>query len=640
MFEFIRTHQRLTLGFLLLLIIPSFIFFGIEGYTRFTGGGNETVAKVDGVSITRAEWDQAHQRFIDRLRRQQPAQDTGGLDTPEARRETLEALVRERTLMAAANKLHLTPSTERVQEIFHSDPQYAALRTPDGKVNHELLSLQGMSAETLAAQIKLEVGMRQVLAGVERSSIAPAGASGQALDALLQRREAQVQRFDPNSYRTKANPTDADIEAFYKSRVDDFKAPEQAQIEYVSLDHEVLARSVEIKDDEARKFYDDNGARFTTPEERRASHILVKAGKDASADERAKARAKAEGLLEQARKNPAGFAELARKNSDDPGSAAQGGDLDFFGRGAMVKPFEDATWALKQGELSGVVQSDFGHHVILLTGTRGGQKKSFEDAKAEIVAELRKAAVARRWAGEAEQFNDQAYQHSESLQALVDKWKLARQTATVLRKPPPGTGGPLASPKLLDAIFSSDAVTNKRNTDAIEVAPNQLVVARITKHEPARTRTLAEVKEAVRERVVLSQAAALARKEGQERLAALRQPGAPADPIGNPLTISRMQTLGAPRSVIDAVMQADANKLPHLTGVDLGDDGYLLLRVTRVVPREAPPAGGEDPMRAQYAAAFGAAETEAYLAALKRRFKSEVKTAAAAAAAAASAPLR
>jgi peptidyl-prolyl cis-trans isomerase D len=631
MFDFIRNHQRLTLGFLLLLIIPSFIFFGIEGYTRFTGGANETVAKVDGTAITRAEWDRAHQRFVERMRRQQPGQDLGNLDTPAARRDTLDALVRERTLLAAARKLHLTPSTERVQEIFHSDPQFAALRTPDGKVNHELLALQGMNADMLAAQLKQEFGMRQVLAGVERSSIAPAGAAAQALDALLQRREVQVQRFDPNAYRAKVNPSDAEVEAFYKSRLDDFRAAEQAQIEFVILDHEVLGRAVQVSDDEARKFHADNGARFTTPEERRASHILVKADKGASADERAKAKAKAEALLEQAKKNPAGFAELAKKNSDDPGSAAQGGDLEFFGRGAMVKPFEDATWALKPGELSGVVESDFGYHVILLTGLRGGQKKAFEEAKAEIVAELRKAAVTKRWATEAEQFNDQAYQHSESLQALVDKWKLEKQTATVRRQPLPGASGPLASPKLLDAIFAADAINNKRNTDAIEVAPNQLVVARIVKHDPARTQTLAEVKDVVRERVTVAQAAALAKKEGLARLAALQQAGAASEPIGNPVVISRMQTLGAPRIVLDAVMQADAAKLPVMTGVDLGDDGYVLMRVTKVLPREAPPAGGEDPMRTQYAAAFGAAETEAYLEALKRRFKAEVKPVAAAA---------
>ncbi len=171
MFDFVRNHSRLTLGFLLLLIIPSFIFFGIEGYTRFTAGGNETVARVDGQSVTLGEWDQAHQRLVDRLRRQQPGFDTALLDTPQARRDTLDALLRERTLVAAARDMHLVPGDARLQRLFVSDPQFAAIRNPDGTVNRELLQGQGMNSEMFAQQLRQDLAMRQVLAGIEQSAI-------------------------------------------------------------------------------------------------------------------------------------------------------------------------------------------------------------------------------------------------------------------------------------------------------------------------------------------------------------------------------------------------------------------------------------------------------------------------------------
>jgi peptidyl-prolyl cis-trans isomerase D len=631
MFEFIRSHTRLTLGFLLLLIIPSFIFFGIEGYTRFTSGAAETVAKVAGQAITRAEWDQAHQRLVDRVRRQQPGLDAAVLDSPQARRETLDVMLRERTLIAAAREMHLTPSDTRLQRLFVTDPNFAGLRNPDGSVNRELLLAQGMNSEMLAQQLRQDYAMRQVLAGVEQSSIAPAGVANRSLDALLERREVQLQRFDPAAYRAKVAPTDAELEAYYKAHEAEFRTPEQAQIEYVTLDFAALGKDLTVSDEDARRYYEQNGARFSAPEERRASHILIKAESGASAAERAKAKARAEALRAQLQSNPAAFAELARKNSDDPGSAAKGGDLDFFGRGAMVKPFEDAAWALKKGEISNVVETDFGYHVILLTDVRGGEKRPFEAVRSEIQDELRKAELAKRWPEAAEQFTNMAYEQSDSLQPLIDKWKLEKKSATVQRRPAPGATGALASVKLLDALFADDALRNKRNTDAVEVGPNQLVAARVVTHQPSRVPPLAEVKDRVHERVVALQAAAMARKEGEARVAALRDK--PDEALKDTLTLSRTASLGAPREVIDAVMRADATKLPLVSGIDLGDAGYVVLKVTKVLPREPAP-GGDASLRAQYAQAWGAAEGEAYLEALKKRYKVQVMPAAAVAPAA------
>ncbi len=637
MFDFVRNHTRLALGFMLLLIIPSFIFFGIDGYTRFKDGGNTTVAKVDGLSITRAEWESVHQRAIDRVRRDSPDRDAKSLDTPELRRDTLEGLVRERVLLAAANQLHLAPSDARLKRLFTSDPQFAAIRNPDGSANRELLAMQGMTSEVFAQRLRQDYAVQQVTAGITRSVVAPAALAAASLDPLLQRREIQLQRFDAAAYRAKVNPSEAELEAFYKAQQASFKAPEQADIEYVVLDIDGMSKGIVVTDDDLRKFYADNTARYSTPEERRASHVLVKVDKDSSAADKAKARARAEELLAQARKNPAGFAELARKNSQDPGSAAQGGDLDFFGRGAMVKPFETAAFTLKQGEISDVFETDFGFHFLTVTAARGGQKKAFEEVRTEIEAELRKAKAKTEWARVAEQFTNTVYEQSDSLQPVVDKLKLEKKTATVQRTPAPGATGPLASGKLLDAVFGGETVANKRNTDAVEVASNQLVSARVVKHTPARTLALAEVKDAARERLVVQMATEMARKDGEARLAALKL--APTDTLPMTIIVSRAQTQGAPKSVIDAVLRADAGKLPVALGVDLQAQGYLVLRVTQVLARDAAP-GGDDALRAQFAQAWAAAEAEAYLGALKQRYKAEIKTGATLVSDAASAPGR
>ncbi len=637
MFDFIRNHTRLTLGFMLLLIIPSFVFFGVQGYSRFTDGTATAVAKVDGNSITVAEWDALHKRNVDRIRRERPGIDTSLLETPEMRRDTLESIVRERVLIAAAHRLHLTPSDARLQRLFLSDPQFAALRNPDGSVNRDILAAQGMNSEMFAAQLRQEFGMQQVLAGVTRTAMAPASVATQSLDALLQRREVQFQRFDAAAYRARFSPSEADIEAYFKQHEAQFKAPEQASIEYLVLDLEALAKGLNPSEEELRKYYADNGTRFTAPEERRARHILIKADKDSPAAERQKAKARAEELLVEARKNPAGFAELARKNSQDPGSAAQGGDLDFFGRGAMVKPFEDATFALKPGEISNVVETDFGYHVILLAEVRGGQKKLFEAVRGEIEASLRQSQAQKRWPELAEQFTNIVYEQSDSLKPALDKLKLELKTATVQRTPMPGAQGPLSSSKFLEAIFASDAVANKRNTDAVEFGPNRLVAGRVVQHSPARTLPLAEVREPVRVRLVAQLGAELALKEGQERLASLQKNT--AEKLPGSAIVSRAQMGGLPRTVLDAVLGADAGKLPAVFGIDLKDEGYIVVRVTQVLPRE-PVAGGDTSLQAQYAQSFAAAEADAYLNALKARYKAEIRPGAALPAATASAPAR
>ena len=625
MFDFVRNHTRLALGFMLLLIIPSFVFFGVEGYSRFNDGTAAAVAKVDGRNISRAEWDSAHQRNVDRVRRQTPTVDARMLDTPQLRRDTLDGLVRERVLLAAADDMHLTPSDARVKQIFVSDPQFAQLRNPDGSVNREILAMQGMSSEMLVEQLRQEFAMQQVLSGVTRTALAPVTIAAAALDPLLQRREVQLQRFDPAAYRSKLNPTDAEVEAFYKAQASLFKAPEQASIEYVVLDLAAMGKSLNPTEEELRKFYADNAVRFAMPEERRASHILIKADKDASSADRAKAKAAATALLAEVRKNPGSFAEVAKKSSQDS-TAAQGGDLDFFGRGAMVKPFEDAAFSMKVGDISEVLETDFGYHVLTLTAVRGGQKKAFEEVRAEIETELRKSLAQKRWPELAEQFTNLVYEQSDSLQPAVDKLKLEKKTATVLRTPAPGATGPLASAKLLDAVFGNEVVANKRNTDAVEVAPNQLVAARVLAHSPARILPLADVKAVVRERLLDQQSAALALKEGQERLAAAQK--APAEPLATTLIVSRAQTQNLPKPVMDAVLRADAGKLPAVLGVDLKGQGYVLLRVTKLLPRDAAP-GGEESLRGQYAQAWSGAEAEAFLEALKKRYKVEIKPAAA-----------
>ncbi len=634
MFDFVRKHTRLLQFVLVLLIFPSFVFFGIQGYDRMGDGQQAPAATVAGRDITQAELDAAHRNQIERMRRQMPGVDVAMFDTPEMKRQTLDALVRERVLFAAADKLRLVTTDERLQRIFRDDPQMAFLRNPDGSVNKDLLMAQGMSSEQFAARLRQDLSMQQVTAGIEHTALGPATATATALDALFQQREVQVQRFDAKDQLDKAAVSDADVQAYYDdpANAKRFESPEQARIEYLVLDLDTLMKDVSVPEEELRKYYAENAARYATPEERRASHILIKADKSAGADERAKAKAKAESLLADAKKSPAAFAELARKHSDDPGSAAKGGDLDWFGRGAMVKPFEDTAFALKPGETSGVVESDFGYHIITVTGARGGDKKPYEAVRAEIEAEAKKQAAQKRYAEAAEQFTNTVYEQSDSLQPAADKLKLEIRRATVSRQPMPDATGALANQRFIDALFGADALRNKRNTEAIEIGANKLASGRVVEYTPARRRPLDEVKAQVRDAVRNAKAAALARQAGEARLAEGRKDGKPL--AAAPILVSRAQPRELSREALDAVLQADATKLPAWVGVDLGAQGYLVARVVSVVGRD-PVAADAKRGQQQYAAAWSAAEAQAYYEALKQRFKVEVQGPAGAAPAAA-----
>jgi peptidyl-prolyl cis-trans isomerase D len=638
MFEFVRTHNRLLFFVLVLLIFPSFVFFGVQGYSQFNDAGTVPVARVDGHKITQAEWDAEHRRQVEQARARMPGLDPKLLDSPELRRTTLEQLVRERVLFAAAMRGHLSVSDERLMRELQSIPQLAALKRPDGSFDvaayKVMVESQGRSAESFEASLRQEISLRQVTAGVSDTGLAVSAAGRSALDALLQLRDVQVLRFDAKDQRAGLAPTDDELAAYHKEHASEFRTVEQARIEYVLLDAKSLEQGVAAPEPELRKFYDENVSRYTTAEERRASHILVAAAKDAPADQRTKAKTKAEQLLEQARKNPAGFADLARKNSDDTLSAPQGGDLEFNGRGAFAaKAQEDAIFAMKVGEISNLVESEFGFHIIRLDAVRGGQKKPFEEARAEIEAEVRKQLAAREFAGAAEQFSNIVNAQSDSLAPAADKLKLKVQTATVRRTPMPGATGPLASPKLLEAVFTSESLKSKLNTETVEVGPSQLAAARVVEHQPSRLQALAEVQAQVRERVLVRQAADKARKAGQAKLAELQKADATAG-LPAAVSLSRGNPQGQPREVLDAVLRVDATKLPQWVGVDLGDAGYALARVNSV---KAPAADAPEvtQLLPRVAEAWAAAEAQAYYKALERRFKVKVEAPAAAASAAA-----
>ena len=626
MFDFVRNNTKIMMGILFLLIIPSFVLFGLEGYSRFNDKGT-VVAKVNGNKISQTDWDAAHKREVDRIRASMPNLDVKLFDTAEAKYATLERLVRDQVIAAAAQKLQLVASDTRLARELQQSPAIAALRTADGKLDMErykqLAASQGMTPEMFEMQVRADLSNRQVIQGVQASAYATSAQTQTAMNAFMQRREVQILNFPATDFLSKITVSDADLQAYYDKNKDKYQSSESADIEYIVLDIESLRQSITLNEQDLKSYYEQNLQRLSSKEERRASHILITAAKDAPEAEKKTARAKAEDLLKLVKAKPASFAEVARKNSQDPGSAVKGGDLDFFGRGAMVKAFEDAAFSMKKSDISDLVESEFGYHIIQLTDIKAAKAQSFESLRPSMEADLKKQQAQRKYAELAETFSNTVYEQSDSLKPVADKLKLNIQKASQVARQAAQTRGVLSHPGLLQAIFSEASLQKQRNTEAIEVAPSTLVSARVVKHQPAATLPLADVKEFVKRALTQEKAAEMAKAQGEQRLAALKASSG-ADKLPNAIVISREKTQSQLPKVVDAVLRADPNKLPSVSGVDLGVQGFAVVRVTKVLPPEAENKELMLQAQQQFTQLWGTAETQAYIAQLKTMLKAEI----------------
>jgi peptidyl-prolyl cis-trans isomerase D len=627
MFDFVRNNTKIMMGILFLLIIPSFVLFGLEGYSSFKDQG-ATVAKVNGNKISQGDWDAAHKREVDRIRSSMPNIDVKMFDTPEAKYATLERLVRDQVVAAAAQKLQLVASDTKLARELQSIPAIAALRSPDGKLDMErykqLVASQGMTPEMFEMQMRADISNQQVVQGVQGSAFATLAQTQTAMNAFMQRREVQIVNFPAADFLSKVNVSEADIQAYYDKNSSKFQSMESADIEYVILDIESLRQSIVLNEQDLKSYYEQNLQRLSSKEERRASHILITAAKDAPEAEKKAARAKAEELLKAVKAKPASFADVARKNSQDPGSAVKGGDLDFFGRGAMVKPFEDAAFGLKKSDISDIVESEFGYHIIQLTDIKAPKAQSFEALRPSLEADLKKQQAQRKFAEMAETFSNTVYEQSDSLKPVAEKLKLSVQKASKVARNAesqnPQSKNLLNNPALLQALFSEASLQKQRNTEAIEVAPNTLVSARVVKHQPAAALALTEVKDLVKRNLTQDKAAEMAKVQGEQKLANLKTS---AEGLPNAMVLSREKSQRQLPQVVEAVLKVDPNKLPAVSGVDLGAQGYAVIRVTKVLPPEDNQALMKQAQQ-QFTQLWGAAETLAYLAELKSVMKAEI----------------
>ncbi len=622
MFDAVRNNKRIVQIFLALITLP-FAFFGLDSYVRSGGGGDE-LAKIGDVKITQQQFQQAMRDQQERLRAQMKGElDPKLLDNPEARKAVLDDLVDQRLLMLEASKKKMFVSDETIRRTIGSIDAFKV----DGKFSAEryeaALRGQGMTPASFEAQLRQDLTLQQLAGAIGQSGVMSRTVVDRVLDIQTEKREVMEYRLALDSYLDKVKLADDAAKKFYDENAKQFELPEQAKAEYVVLSLESISAQLAVTEAEIKAWYDGHKDKFQQPEERRASHILIaseKLGKE-------KAKAKAEEIFKEVQKNPASFANLAKKNSDDPGSAEKGGDLGYFGRGMMVKPFEEATLKLKEGEISDIVESDFGFHIIKLTGIHAAKEKPLAEVKGEIEAELKKTASSRKFAEAAEVFSNMVYEQADSLKPVAEKFNLTIKQSDWLGRQAMPANGPLANEKVLAALFTDDSIKNRRNTESIEIAANTLVAARIVEHKPASLQPLESIKANIESLLKRQEAQVLARKDGEAKLDAVKK-GDDKLVWGAAKSVSRMDARLIPPVAAPAVFKMDATKLPAYTGVELPGTGYALFKLSKVEAGEKLDDARKKAMLGQLGNLMAQEEMRLYLDSLRSRYKVEIHPAA------------
>lgn len=579
MLEVIRAHSKGWLAKLILtLITVPFALFGIDAYLKDAGAG-ASVAKVDGATISIQEYRNAMQSLRDRLQKENP-KDIDALESPEVKQSVLDRLINTRLLNAEVDNNNFKVTNEQLAQFITSLPEFQQGGKFSQEVYDKLLSQNQMTPSQFEKKMRGELLLQQLRDGVPGLAFTSKAVEDAVLNVEHQQREVSVAEIKTADFISQVNVDPSEVQAYYEKHKDKFKVPEQVKLEFVMLSANTLIPKMQTTDEEAKKFYDENASKFQGSEQRHASHILIGDSASASPEAKAEAKKKAEQVLAEVKKNPAKFAELAKKYSQDPGSAEKGGDLGTFGRGSMVKPFEDAAFSMKPGEVSGLVQSDFGYHIIKLTEIVG-QGQGFETLKPQIRAELMYQKALVKFSEQAEAFSATVYEQSTSLKPVADAYNIPVQKTEWLSY---ADGAKFfKSDKLMTLVFTNEVLKDKRNTEAVEVSNNTLASARVVEYKASAPRSFDEVKGGIADLLKIEKATKLAIDKGAASLASLKSSKEVAglDWI-TPVVVDRKNAQGLTDLTMSNVFKVDTNKLPAYAGIADSQKGYLLIKVTAV----------------------------------------------------------
>lgn len=612
-------------GVILAVLVVVFAVWGID----FTFNARSVAAKVNGEDVP---VEPVRRAFQDQLSRFQQAfrQDVPEPVQQEIRRAVVENFVRRELLDQRVRSEGYRVGDEALDRHIRAIPAFQVGGEFDMDAYRATLSGAGYSPLAFESEQRRLLEIQQLQDGIARSSFV----TGEELArrVALQRESRRIEwiSFPVERFHESVDVTDAEIEARYEETKERWKTTETVDLEYLELKLADLASDVQVDEEELRAFFDEEKTRepqrFATTERRRAAHVLVRIDDDTS-DAQAKKHIE---TLAQRIESGEEFAAVAREASDDPGSAAQGGDLGWVERGLMVPAFEEALFALEPGKVSGPVKTEYGYHLIRVDEVESGHTQTFEEAREEIADELARRRAEDRFFDLADRLASLTFENPGSLQPAAEALGLEVQTvADVERESGQGIA---AQAPVREAAWSTGVLESGENSPLVELADDHAVVLRVAQHHPAEQRPLEAVADEIEAELRDSEALARSRELGaqaRERLAA----GETLADVANSLqgdfvggvTVSRDDDSVPPpvaQAAFDAPRPAGS---PAVTGAE-GPGGYYVVRVVEATPGsiEALPEEERTSLVASLTQAQGGEELAAYLARLRQRAKVSV----------------
>ena len=617
--------RKLTTGWVAKLILGlitiPFALFGIDSYLN-QAGGNVAVAKVGSDKISVQEYSNAIETVRNRMQSEGQKVDSAMLETPAFKQSVLDGLITRRLVNAEIHRANFKISDRQLSEHILAMPEFQ----DNGKFSEDLyqktLVQNKLTATKFENSIRGDLVTQQARDGLARLVFVPKSVAALSLQLAHQKRDLSTAEIKTVAFLPQVKVTPEQVKAYYELHKDKLKVPEQVKVEFALLSAASLVAQMKVTDEEVKAFYDENSAKFQGDEQRQASHVLIGFGVGAKEAEKAAAKDKILGILDQIKKNPKRFEELATKFSQDPGSATKGGDLGSFGRGAMVKPFEDAVFGMKVGQVSDVVESEFGYHIIRLDGISGASS-SYESMKPQIKGELSWQKAQAKYAELTEEFSNAVYEQSGSLQPAAKKFNLQLQTSAWLSREDGAKF--FKNEKLMAMVFSDEVLKEKRNTEAVEVSPNNLVSARVLEYKAAAPRTFDEVKSGIEAVLKLEQAVKLAKEKGDTILAKLNA-GETMKELEwtSPVTVSRKDAQGFTDPVMNRVYKLNTIKLPAFGGFVDANRAYVFLQISGVSDALAEDKQAKETAELEFDSAVAAEYVSAYGKSLKARANIEV----------------
>jgi peptidyl-prolyl cis-trans isomerase D len=490
-----RAQGWIAWAIIALISIP-FALWGIQSYLGV--GSQPVAAAVNGVEITQRELDLRSQETRMRLRERLGASYRPELfDEQTMRAQVLDRMIQDNLLLQVAHGIGLRASNQELRTAIMTNPAFQKEGRFDNATYERMLELQGMRPPQYEDSLRQRIVGTQLQRAVLASELATPKEVEDAVRLDRQERRVSFVRVPKSEVASDGPLEDAEIQTYYEAHQERFQTPERVKLSYLLLDANSLDSSQSADADALRQRYQEEKARFTEPEKRRARHILITLDPGADAEAEAAAKARVEELRARIEAGE-DFAELAKTQSQDPGSAGQGGDLGLFQQGVMDPAFDKAVFALAQGELSAPVRSQFGYHLIRVDEIEPERVKPFEEVREQLAAEVAKSNSEGLFFDWAERLANLTYENPDSLQPAADALGLKVETSDWVTRTGGGTGI-LANPKVIAAAFSDDVLKEGRNSELIEPERNvlQAVVLRSIEHEEAAVKPLDQVRDEI-----------------------------------------------------------------------------------------------------------------------------------------------